>query len=72
METVQAASRMDADLFLKHFNMRHRESLGRGKSEISDWVSLNVEEAYRSFHGHIHRYRLDLSHDHGQDEEGYE
>jgi hypothetical protein len=65
VEVVQNAANMDLYLFVKHFNMRHSESLGLSGAPLPAELSPAVEEAYRAFHRNLHLRRLGLSHTHG-------
>jgi hypothetical protein len=59
---VPAAENMDTEIFLKHMNLRHRESLG-GLTYLGRQTPY-LEKCWRSFHEHLHRWRTDLDHEH--------
>jgi len=57
---------MGPDIFAKHMNMRHYNSLG-GLRGLRRFPSEYVEECWRTFHDTLHRLGLqhDLDHKHG-------
>lgn len=61
--TVQNADGMDDDIFKRHFEMRHGDSLG-GLTHFSPDITAQVLQMYRSFHKRLHEIRLELHHDH--------
>ena len=52
---------MDEDAFLLHLQNRHPESLA---NSITFFVSEDVVDCYRAFHRQLHRFRIDLPHEH--------
>jgi hypothetical protein len=60
---VQPAENMDADIFAKHMNFRHPESMA-GWTLDAARTSPYVMRCYRAFHRTLHRLRPDLGHEH--------
>lgn len=57
---------MDDETFVKHMEARHADSLGYMmglKTVLSDHHLLRLWQLY---HGHLHRWRIDLKHEHGE------
>lgn len=57
---VLAEDMSDRD-FTRHMNKRHRDSLG-GLNRL--WNS-SIIGMWRTFHGHLHRWRIYKDHEHG-------
>lgn len=62
---VKAAQRMSDRTFEKHMEARHAESLGY-------LTGLPLGDAYlmglwRAFHRQLHRFRIDLEHEHPEE-----
>ena len=64
--TVRNADDMNYEIFRKHMNIRHPESLG-GLIALPPSLSEYVEECWRTFHDTIHRLSTyySMNHDHG-------
>lgn len=63
---VAAAESMDDETFAKHMEKRHADSLGYIiglKTVLGDEMLVRM---WRLFHGHLHRWRVDLAHEHGE------
>jgi len=61
-QTVVHADSMESEVFQKHMEKRHRESLG-GLTELRLTTAYLVQ-CYRSFHRKLHQFRPDLLHEH--------
>lgn len=62
---VTAPEKMSDAAFCKHMSLRHRESLGYLKQLYPD-ISPYLMRMWRVFHNHLHRWRIDLEHEHGE------
>lgn len=63
---VTATENMTDENFAKHMQNRHADSLGYIvglKTVLSDEMLVRM---WRLFHGHLHRWRIDLEHEHGE------
>jgi hypothetical protein len=61
---VTAAENMSDKIFAMHMRKRHPESIGYIRTfPISDKTIMRM---WRSFHGHLHRWRIDIRHEHGE------
>jgi hypothetical protein len=64
-ELVAAEARMSNENFEKHMEMRHPESLGYLSGlPLKDKMLM---KCWRTFHGHLHRWRIDLEHEHSEE-----
>jgi hypothetical protein len=65
--TVPSADQMSTEIFVRHMNLRHVDSLG-GLTELPEDITPAVEQLYRSFHARLHllRLRSELRHEHGR------
>lgn len=63
---VQATENMTDIQFANHMTKRHRESLGYLKSFRGTIHNPMLMRCWRAFHGHLHRWRVDLEHEHGE------
>jgi hypothetical protein len=52
--TVPSADEMNDDIFIRHFNLRHTDSLG-GLKALPFIMDPYVLGCYRSFHSWLHR-----------------
>jgi hypothetical protein len=64
---VTPADRMSTEIFVRHMNLRHADSLG-GMTGLPEDITPAVEQLYRSFHARLHSLRLrsELRHEHGR------
>lgn len=53
---------MDDETFCKHMSYRHQDSLG-GLPFITP-VAESTTDAWRAFHDRLHRFRVNLAHNH--------
>jgi hypothetical protein len=63
---VRATERMTDENFVRHMETRHEGSLGY---VVGLTTILNDEllvRMWRLYHGHLHRWRVDLEHEHGE------
>lgn len=63
---VTSTDNMTDEIFVKHMEHRHRGSLGytQGlRTILSDDMLVRM---WRLYHGHLHRWRIDLEHEHGE------
>lgn len=63
---VTATENMTDKTFVKHMEARHADSLGYIvglKTVLGDAMLVRM---WRLFHGHLHRWRIDLEHEHGE------
>jgi hypothetical protein len=63
---VRAIENMDDETFVKHMEARHGDSLGYMiglKTILSDHHLLRLWQLY---HMQLHRFRIDLKHEHGE------
>jgi hypothetical protein len=67
---VVATSEMTTETFTIHFTRSHQDSLA-GMEELPPDITPEVEEAYRSFHYHLHGARVDYDHEHEEDAPEY-
>jgi hypothetical protein len=63
---VPSADDMSSDIFVKHMNKRHQESLGGMSELVQRHLNKYVEECYRIFHDRLHKVhvRTVLDHEH--------
>lgn len=54
---------MDTATFIKHFNMRHNDSLA-GMDRLPENITFEVEQTYRAFHNNLTKSRADYDHEH--------
>jgi hypothetical protein len=64
-QRIVATFEMDTTTFVRHFSMRHKESLSDMKG-LPDNIDYNVEQAYRAFHRRLHTTEQ-LAHYHDPD-----
>lgn len=64
---VPATYRMTRDIFIMHFNKRHKGSLAGGLTALPPDMPFDIEQLYRSFHRRLHATRIDLEHVHKPD-----
>lgn len=63
---VPGSHQMDTLTFVRHFNLRHPDSLG-GQTRLASDIGFGQEQLYRSFHWRLHDTRIDLDHEHRPD-----
>jgi hypothetical protein len=63
---VGAVAEMDDELFVKHFNARHADSLS-GMNALPFPIEFNIWQLYVAFHYRLHLTRPDLKHYHEED-----
>lgn len=61
---VTAAEHMDERTFRRHFNLRHRESLGY-LGALHPGMAPFLVTIWRTYHRKLHELRVDLTHEHG-------
>lgn len=63
---VTSEGNMDDRTFRKHMNLRHPESLGYlGDLKPRPSLDAHMMVLWRIYHGALHRFRIDLAHEHG-------
>lgn len=63
---VQSPDNMSDIQFANHMTKRHRESLGYLKSFRRTIHDPMLMRCWRVFHGHLHRWRVDIEHEHSE------
>lgn len=63
---VTATENMTDKNFAKHMENRHSDSLGYLMGMQNVLSDHHLVRLWRLFHGHLHRWRIDLEHEHGE------
>lgn len=62
---VVSADDMDDDVFIKHFNNRHKDQLPSLPNGIMDNIDEVTLTCYRTFHDALHRWvKMETPHEH--------
>ena len=65
-QVVVDADEMSDRTFIRHMNTRHADSLG-GLPSL--WVTTpEVHEAWRAYHDRLHELRIDIPHEHEEEQ----
>jgi hypothetical protein len=63
---VIAVAEMDDEIFVKHFNARHKDSIA-DMTNLPFPIDFGIWQLYVSFHYRLHNTRVDLDHYHEED-----